>query len=125
MKFEWVSATMRFDNISFSNEVIDGRSLPPDSTYACPRCDQHVGFRREQLQGASSGNSSFQADVAARFDEEAEARGHAGRGFLDWQCPGCRLLVRAYIDVWAGGRHGDAGANILEVVEGHDSERME
>jgi hypothetical protein len=118
MTFEWTAATNRFDSASFSNEVVAGRSLPPTATYTCPRCDHLVGFRREHFETASRRTSNFENDVASQFDDEGRGRGHADLGFVDWCCPGCGLLVRAYVRTWAGGRHGDSGADIIEVVEG-------
>jgi hypothetical protein len=121
MTFVWVTPASRFDSISFSNEIIDGRSLPPTATYRCPNCDQRVGLTRANVETAPRRVSNFDAEIAGLFDKEAEARGHAGLGFLDWRCPGCSMRVRVYVRTWAGGKHGDAGADLIEIVEAQDA----
>jgi hypothetical protein len=117
VRLEWVDPANRFDTVSFSNEVIDGRSLPPTAAYGCPRCAQHVEFRCEHFERASRKTNLDEATAAA-LDIAANSRGHGALRFVDWQCPGCDLVVRAYVRTWAGGRHGDGGADIVEVVEG-------
>jgi predicted RNA-binding Zn-ribbon protein involved in translation (DUF1610 family) len=113
----WVLAEARFDNVSFSNVIVDGRSLPPTTTYTCPRCEQHVGFTRQNFEHAWLRRSIVPLPLAALLDTAAASRGHESLGFVDWACPGCGLVVRAYANAWAGGMHGDSGVDIVEVAE--------
>lgn len=117
MNITWVAASDRFDGTSVSNEIVDGRSLPPMVFYTCPRCSERVGFSRDNLMGAVRRTTALPEPVANSIAVEAQSRDLGELGFLDWPCPKCRLLVRAHVRTWAGGRHGDYGADIMWVAE--------
>jgi rubredoxin len=110
--------TSRFDNVAFSNEVEDGRSLPMNARYTCPHCGEVIGFTKQHFEErAARRHSNLSETVAKRINEWATKKGFSKEPFLDWSCPGCQLSVRAYVQHWAGGKHGDYGAKIVGVVE--------
>ena len=113
-----IEPAMRFDNTAFSNEVEDGYALSIYAKYTCPRCRAVVGFSKADFEERGPLRRSNLAEpIAAAMDTWAAANGLGSRPFLDWECPGCGLAVRAYSEPWAGGRHGDRGTNIVAVLE--------
>lgn len=116
MKVRWIVPAERFDTTSVSTEIVDGKSLPPTVTYTCPNCHQRIGFTRSNLENAIHRVALLPDEAAAMIDADAKNKGHAKLGFLDWTCPTCKLMGRAYIETWAGGK-ADSGANIISVAE--------
>jgi hypothetical protein len=118
MHVEWSEPSSRFDVTSFTSEIVDGRAAPLTTVYVCPRCGSKLGITRDNCEiRATRRLSNLSADVVAAIDEAARDRGCAGEAFLDWSCRGCALATRAYLRAWAGGRHGDGGADIVAVAE--------
>ena len=117
MNVRAIPAEARFDNTVFSSEVDDGTALPIYATYTCPRCSEHVGFRKDHFESRAARKlSNLTRAQQAVIDTWASDNGCAGKAFLDWHCPGCGLAARVYIEHWAGGR-ADAGANLKIVIE--------
>jgi hypothetical protein len=113
-----IDPSARFDNTSVSNEIFEGQALSMYAHYTCPTCGQGIRFNKQDLEHRSTLRSStLPPDVGARIDVLAAVEGLSHAEFLDWECPGCRLAVRVYVQKWAGGRHGDSGANIVAVIE--------
>lgn len=118
MKPESADPSLRFDNPGFSNVVEDGRALSMFSHYTCPRCAEVIRFTKREFEDlAQARSSNLPASLALIIDRWGESNGVGERPFLDWLCPGCGLAVRAYTHPWAGGRHGDAGTDIVALVE--------
>jgi hypothetical protein len=118
MKLHWVDPEERFDNLHVSNVIEDGQALPLICAYRCLRCGEGVVLTKENLEHRASRRiSNLPADVAKQFDEEATLRSLGNAAFLDWPCLKCGLAVRAYVRLWAGGRHGDGGCDITALVE--------
>ena len=118
MSLKSVEPSARFDVVAFDNVVKDGRAASLFARYTCARCGEGVGFTKEQFEErAEEGFSNLPADISRLIAAWAVDRGLAAEPFLDWVCPGCGLAVRAYARKWAGGRHGDAGTDIVAVVE--------
>ena len=118
MKIASVKATERFDNTEFSNQIVDGSALSIYTAYTCPNCEEQVGFQKRNFEDAvKQRRTNLAPDIAKHFDEFA--REHVARAdhYLDWICPGCGLSVRVYLQVWAGGRHGDSGVDLVTVIE--------
>lgn len=112
-----IDPASRFDNLSVSSEVVDGRSLPIFAKYTCPNCGEAIQFTKQNLQERSLRRlTNLPAKLSAEFDAWAAAQNVAGMPYLDWPCPKCGLAARAYIEVWAGGK-GDSGANIVALAE--------
>src|SRR5262245_39983808 len=118
MKIVWVEPTDRFDVVSVSNEIVDGDALPLGAAYTCGRCGTKLGFDKHTLEmRAARRTTNLPLIVATEIGSAANLRGYGSESFLDWNCPGCGLSARAYIRIWAGGRHGDSGADIVAVAE--------
>jgi hypothetical protein len=118
VKIASVKATERFDSTEFSNQVADGMALSMYAAYTCPRCEERIGFQKRNFEDAVvQSRTNLAPDISNRFDEFAIE--HLGRAnhYLDWICPGCGLSVRVYLQVWAGGRHGDSGIDLAAVIE--------
>ena len=108
----------RLSSPGFSNEVEDGRSLPQFSYYTCV-CGQPIRFEWRHLQEAGTGPHTELTESEAReIAEVARAQVQPHDDFLDFHCPKCKNPVRLYFRTWAGGRHGDAGADWRFIVEG-------
>ena len=113
-----VVPSSRFDNISFSNEIVDGHVLSIYSSYKCPKCETGVGFTKHDFEDrAKLRVSNLPHSIAVAMDHWAEGKKYKSSPFLDWLCPGCGLAVRAHTSPWAGGRHGDSGTDIVVVLE--------
>jgi hypothetical protein len=118
MKLNWVAPEDRFDNLHVSNVVENGRALPLTCAYKCPQCAEKVVLTKDNLEHRSLRRlSNLSPDVSREFGEAATLRSFGSSAFLDWSCPKCGLAVRAYVQPWVGGRHGDAGCDIIAVVE--------
>lgn len=108
----------RFDNVSFSNVIENGKSLPLFATYTCPVCDEQIRFTKSNLeQRAKRDFSNLSREHQMLFNKTAQGQQFNNLEFLDWYCQNCKLPVRAYLNNWAGGKHGDAGADIIYVLE--------
>jgi hypothetical protein len=113
-----VKAAERFDNTEFSNEIVDGMALPLTAAYTCPRCRAQVGFHKRNFEQSSrQRHSNLDAELQQRFDDYAREHAVTARDFLDWLCPSCGMASRVYVQLWAGGKHGDCGARLLVVLE--------
>jgi hypothetical protein len=117
MRIEWVPPRERFDNVLVSNEIIDGRTLPPTAMYLCPRCEVRVALHRVNIMQSDARATTLIPTTAHTVDRAAAGRGYGSLGFLDWRCPGCGLGVRVYTRTWYGGRHGDCGAELIDIAE--------
>jgi hypothetical protein len=118
MKVKISDSSERFDNIAFSNVIEDGKSLPTLATYICPTCKEKIGFTKNNIEEKSLENySNLSLDHQSLFNETSIKNNFNNLHFLDWYCPRCNLPVRVYIKHWVGGHHGDAGVNILKVLE--------
>jgi hypothetical protein len=118
MQLNVTNSAERFDNTRFSNEVIVGVSLPLSGTYACPRCHEMIGFTKEASEKRSTLDfSNLSLEIQSLFGSWAEKNDMKGHHFLDWNCPKCHLPARVYVQHWIGGRHGDAGVDLLSVLE--------
>lgn len=118
MKVVASQALQRFDNVEFSNEILDGMSRPLGAVYTCPFCGALVSFRKGDFEATSrSTRSKLPPNVQQYFDEFASKHHVPSGEFLDWPCPGCGLAARVYVRHWAGGKHGDAGTSLLTVLE--------
>ena len=118
MKITSVQAAERFDNTEFSNEVVDGMALPLTASYTCPRCATQIGFaKRDFEQSSHERRSNLDAELQRCFDDYAREHSVTARDFLDWLCPSCGMASRVYVQLWAGGKHGDCGARLLVVLE--------
>jgi len=124
MTLNWVPPEHRFDNLHVSNVIEDGQTLPPACAYRCPRCNEGVVLTRDNLEHRSLRRlSNLSPEVAKKFDEAAFLQSLERAAFLDWSCPKCGLAVRAYVKPWAGGRHGDAGCDIVALLEEQMAQR--
>ena len=142
----------RFDQTEFSNEVTNGTALSLSTIWHCPNCGEGVSFSKHHFEErAKLDFTNLPSVIAHEFDQWAEnttlsklayydfssLRNGAARNyekqrtenktvstleFLDWQCPNCQLSARAYVDKWAGGRHGDGGVNIVTLIEKSDKQ---
>ncbi len=118
VKIASVKATERFDNTEFSNQIVDGTALSVYAAYTCPSCEERIGFQKRNFEDAANQNrTNLAPDMAKRFDEFARQHLAGKDHYLDWVCPSCGLSVRVYLQVWAGGRHGDSGVNLVTVIE--------
>jgi hypothetical protein len=118
MKIEWPEPSARFDATSFSDVNEDGTAGPSTTVYTCSRCETKLGFTRDNfLVRAARRLTKLAAKAASALDGAAAKRGLQADNFLDWSCPSCKLAVRAYARVLAGGRHGDGRVDIVAVVE--------
>jgi hypothetical protein len=117
MNVTWIDPADRFDGASLSDELVEGRSLPRMIFYSCPRCAERVGFNRDHFERAVDKTTRLPVDVGRAIDAAAEKRKLTNTAFLDWICPKCKLGVRVYADVWAGGMHGNSGAEIVSIAE--------
>jgi len=98
MKIANVKANERFDQTEFSDEVTDGRALSIYSACTCPNCSRKIGFQKSDfLNMQHPSRTNLSTEVAARFDAFAREHFPDLRGFLDWNCPGCRLAARVYV----------------------------
>ena len=104
----------RFDAVA-----LEGSSTWPLATiYSCPRCGAEVSFSKDDLFFRSRlAVSNLDQPVASEFDRFAIQSAIDGNGFLDWACPTCSLPARVYVRTWVGGRHGDAGTDLVAVLE--------
>ena len=114
-----VDPSARFDNVTFTNVIEDGAASSMYACYTCPECSEAVTLAKEDFLGIRKGqeSSNLPPDTATRFDDWAAANELSETSYLDWSCPGCDLVVRAYFQRWAGGRHGDFRVDIVAVVE--------
>ncbi|MBF0595195.1 MAG: hypothetical protein HQL22_09530 [Candidatus Omnitrophica bacterium] len=118
MQIKICNAAERFNNISFSNEVTTGMSMSVFSTYTCPQCAEKIGFTKDHFEKRSKLNfSNLSSEYRLEFDAWEKKNKMGENYYLDWHCPKCNLAARVYIKFWAGGRHGDAGVNLLQVLE--------
>lgn len=118
MKVTEVAPSERFKNVSFSSAVVDGGALPLHARYTCPRCAEVIAFTKDHFEvRAERRHTNLSTTVLSDIVKWETQRGFGDAAFLDWACPGCQLMVRAYVQRWAGGRHGDHGANIVAVIE--------
>ncbi len=118
MNVEWIPPRERFDNLSVSNVVKDGRAQPLTCVYRCPRCGESVLLTRDNLElRARRRISNLPPEEAAEFDRAARVRSLGESPFLDWRCPKCGVAARVYVRPWAGGRHGDSGCDIIALIE--------
>ncbi|MFA6455665.1 MAG: hypothetical protein WCW40_02495 [Bacteroidota bacterium] len=118
MKLQTINASERFDNTSFSNEVIDGKSVPLQTLFTCAACGEKVGFTKNHIEHRSRVSASnLSSHHQGVFDAHAKEHHIRTTGFLDWNCPRCTSPIRVYVEHWAGGRHGDSGVEIKYVVE--------
>ncbi len=114
-----VNPNKRFDITSFSSEVNDGKAGALHAVYTCPKCQAKIRFSKENIEFRSKQrHSNLPVSIKSKFDAWAESS--ELEEFLDWNCPDCKLASRAYVRLWAGGRHGDSGA-VIEVVLEEDS----
>lgn len=121
MKVSWSDPSSRFDVTSFSNVIVDGQAGPLTTVSTCLRCFATLAFTRDNFETRASRRfSNLLGDVARAIEAAALERGYAGDDFLDWTCPGCGLATRAYVRAWAGAHHGDAGVDIVAVVDVSD-----
>ena len=114
-----IQPAVRFDNTAFSNAIDDdGQVRSIYANYTCPRCRAGVVFTKTDFEDrVATRRSNLSEPIAAAMDRCAAENGLASRPFLDWECPGCGMAVRAYAQRWAGGRHGDHGLNLVAVLE--------
>jgi hypothetical protein len=113
-----VAPKERFDKVMFSNEILDGEALSMVANYRCPECDEVIQFTKLNFEErAALCFSNLSKSVASEMDRWAAGKGIGDAAFLDWVCPGCKTSVRVYAQLWAGGRHGDHGVELLAVVE--------
>ena len=113
-----VSATERFDEVSMSTEILEGRVTPLHTLYTCPQCGEKVSFSRTDFESRGRRQTSNLSEVhSSAISALAQETGFGADEYLDWYCPTCRLPTRAYFRQWAGGRHGDSGVDIISVVE--------
>jgi predicted RNA-binding Zn-ribbon protein involved in translation (DUF1610 family) len=118
MRISTVQAAGRFDNTEFSNEVVDGMALSLTTAYTCPQCGTQIGFHKRDFEdGARQHHSNLDSEVARAFGDYAHEHLPGTQDFLDWACPRCGLAARIYVRFWAGGKHGDAGVTLLNVIE--------
>ena len=123
VKITSVQSAERFDNTEFSNEVVDGMALPLTAAYTCPQCGAQVGFHKSDFPQLSfQRHSNLQPELERAFDDYAREHAVTARDFLDGLCPSCRMAVRVYVKIWAGGNHGDSGARLAIVLEAESSE---
>ena len=112
-----VNATERFNEISLSTEILDGRATPFHTLYTCPKCAEKVSFSRTDFESRGRHQTSNLSEVLSfAISAFAQESGIGADEYLDWYCPKCRLPTRAYFRQWAGGRHGDSGIDIISVV---------
>ena len=107
----------RFTNTTFSNEVFGGASMSSVATYSCPSCGTRIGFHRRDFEAAGERRSNLAEPLQRCLDAYAAGHPALGSDFVDWLCPSCGKAARVYVELWAGGKHGDRGANLLAVLE--------
>lgn len=118
MEIKFSNSSERFDNIHFSNEIIDGQSFPLFTTYTCPICKEKIDFTKKNFEERTLKKfSNLSIEHQKTFDKYAKDKIFNNLEFLDWYCPQCKLPVRVYAQHWAGGNHGDGGVNIINVLE--------
>ena len=118
MKIEAVPASLRFEQTGFSNEIVQGRANWLTTTWRCPRCGDRVAFSKANFEERAARRvSNLPPEIQHAFDAWASAHSEGGRPFLDWTCPGCGLPARVYAHPWAGGRSGDQGIDLGQVLE--------
>jgi hypothetical protein len=118
LKVMVVPVAERFDGSGVSNVVEDGRALSLYLHYTCPSCAQVVRLSKHDLEvRAKERFSNLQPILAAAIDAWAAGNALGTSPFLDWVCPGCSRGARVYIETWAGGRHGDSGADLKVLAE--------
>ena len=113
-----IEPVQRFGNCSFSNVVHGGMASPVYAVYTCPSCREDVRFEKRHFEErANHTYTDLPTQIAAWFDKDAKNRGLSDCDYLDWLCPKCELAVRTYVRKWAGGHHGDSGAELVLVME--------
>lgn len=117
MKINVVSASLRFEQTGFSNEIVHGRANWLTTTWRCPHCGERVAFSKANFEERAARRlSNLAPEVRRAFDEWASANSEGGRPFLDWTCR-CGLAARVYAHPWAGGHSGDQGVDLGPVLE--------
>jgi hypothetical protein len=117
VKISSIQAVERFDNTEFSNEIVDGAALPLTAAYMCPRCSTQVGFHKRDFEQSRERRSNLEPELQRAFDDYARDHAVTTHDFLDWLCPSCGMASRVYVQLWAGGKHGEYGARLLVVLE--------
>jgi len=87
------------------------------ATYSCPSCGTRIGFHRRDFEAAGERRSNLAEPLQRYLDAYAAGHPALGSDFVDWLCPSCGKAARAYVELWAGGKHGDHGAKLLAVLE--------
>jgi hypothetical protein len=82
---EEVKPIDRFDNLSFSSEVVDGAAFPLHPRYKCPRCGETISFEERHFEErAARRHTNLPSEVASRLSEWGKERGFENSPFLDW-----------------------------------------
>ena len=114
----------RFDQTEFSNETTNGTALSLRTVWHCPDCGEGISFSKDHFEDRVTLDfTNLPSTIAGEFDQWAENKNLSTLTFLDWQCPSCQMSSRAYVEKWAGGRHGDAGVSIVALIEKSNTNR--
>jgi len=101
----------------FNNE--QDHQTYPTSDVACPNCQTKTSVNFKDLEKHQHSNfSNLKTDDQNEIAELAKRIPGLPNSFLDYYCPNCQTATRIYYESWGGGKHGEHGfllQNILTV----------
>ena len=115
MNISNVKANQRFDQTEFNNVALDGQARSIYAIYTCPNCQEQIRFQKSNFERTR--HTNLAPEIEGLFDSFALNHLSDSNHFIDWLCPKCRLAARVYFRTWVGGRHGDYGIDLTEVIE--------
>lgn len=103
------------NKLSFNNQ--EDFDTYPTSEISCPNCNRPMSInfsdlRKHQLSGFSNLNEAHQFEISKISDRITELP----NSFLDYYCPNCQTGIRIYYESWAGGKHGEHGFELRNIV---------
>jgi hypothetical protein len=118
---DWTVTPSEFDISRYSNKLTfnnqEDFETHPTSEISCPNCNRPTSInfsdlKKHQLSDLTNLSETQQFEITKISERITELP----NSFLDYNCPNCQTGIRIYYESWAGGKHGEHGFELRNIV---------